>query len=125
MYFDTCDMAQQLISTTAVTTTERSVQSPTKRRDRLETYFDILQALEGGAQKPTRIMYKANLSWAILQEYLKTLEAKALIVSLNEGSRKYYRLSEKGFQVLAGIRNIAENLNFSLSEDSDKSAPAF
>jgi len=118
-------MAQQLISTTAVTTTERSVQSPTKRRDRLETYFDILQALEGGAQKPTRIMYKANLSWAILQEYLKTLEAKALIVSLNEGSRKYYRLSEKGFQVLAGIRNIAENLNFSLSEDSDKSAPAF
>ena len=108
-------MAQQYV------TAERTVQTPTKRRDRLETYFDILQALEAGAQKPTRIMYKANLSWAILQEYLKTLEARAIIVTQNEGTRKYYSLSEKGFQVLGGIRAIAENLNFSLGENSANS----
>ncbi len=105
-------MAQQYV------TAERTVQTQSRRRDRLETYFDILQALEAGAQKPTRIMYRANLSWAILQEYLRNLETKQLIVSSNEGTRKYYRLSEKGFVVLEGIRSIAENLNFQLNGGS-------
>lgn len=117
-------MAQQYVTTTTTTQTTQgnppsvaatpqagsSVQTQSRRRDRLETYYDILQALEAGPQKPTRIMYKANLSWAILQEYIKTLEAKSLVVSDMDGSRKYYRLSEKGFGVLNEIRSITESL---------------
>jgi predicted transcriptional regulator len=109
-------MAQEYVTTTQTqgttpATTVPTIQTtPSRRRDRLETYFDILQALEGGPQKPTRIMYRANLSWAILQEYMKTLEAKSLVVSDTEGSRRFYRLSEKGFGVLNEIRSITESL---------------
>jgi predicted transcriptional regulator len=43
------------------------------RRSRLEIYFDVLKALDKGVDKPTRLMYKANLSWSSLQDTFDTL----------------------------------------------------
>ena len=43
------------------------------RRSRLEIYIDILECMQRGVESPTNIMYKANLSWIPLQEYLCSL----------------------------------------------------
>ncbi len=80
------------------------------RRSRMETYCDILRIIASGAERPTHIMYKANLSWAVMQLDIKSLEAMGLIVmKLNEGKRLYH-LSSKGFQVLQDFLVIEEDL---------------
>ena len=43
------------------------------RRSRMEILIDILKAVAKGNEKPTHIMYKANLSWKRLQEQLDFL----------------------------------------------------
>ena len=37
------------------------------RRSRLEIFFDVLAIIARGVSKPTRIMYKTNLSWTSMQ----------------------------------------------------------
>ena len=62
-----------------------------KYRSRLEIIADILNVVGDGAKK-TRIMYIANLSYKLLEKYLKkTIEAD-LISSNND----FYEVTEKG-----------------------------
>lgn len=79
----------------------------------METFCDILRAIGAGAEKPTHIMYKANLSWTVMQLYLKSLENQGLVVSNSEQGKRLYRLSEKGFQLLSQFLTIREDLNIS------------
>lgn len=62
-----------------------------KYRRRFEIIADILNAAENGAKK-TRIMYVANLSYRLLEKYLKETLMVGLIRSNNEG----YEVTEKG-----------------------------
>jgi len=66
----------------------------------LEIYIDILKVVSEGAEKPTRIMYRANLSWPRLQDYLDSLVRQGLLVEEEMGERRRYRGTEKGFRVL-------------------------
>jgi predicted transcriptional regulator len=91
-------------------------QQQLNRRSRMETFCDILRAIGGGAEKPTHIMYKANLSWTVMQSYIKSLEAQGLVISNDVEGKKMYRLSEKGFQVLNQFLSIREDLNLTPSE---------
>lgn len=60
-------------------------------RNRLEIIADILNAVGSGAKK-TKIMYVANLSYALLEKYLgETVEAG--LVFFNHDS---YEMTEKG-----------------------------
>ena len=86
-------------------------QSQVKRRSRLETYCDILRAIGAGIEGPTHIMYKANLSWKVMQVYMKSLEVQGLIFATSEGDKRQYHLSEKGFQVLNEMLSVMEGLN--------------
>ncbi len=43
------------------------------RRSRQLIYFDVLKAIEEGTDKPTRIMFEANLSWSSLCSVFDTL----------------------------------------------------
>ena len=99
-------MAQEIVAT------QRSVQrAQLNRRSRLETYCDILRAIGAGAEKPTHIMYKANLAWTVMQGYIKALEAQELVVSRNEEGKRLYHLSDKGYQLLNQFVSIREDLN--------------
>ena len=80
------------------------------RRSKMETFGDILKTIAAGTEKPTHIMYKANLSWKILQQYLKALEAQGLVIPSNEDGRRVYRLSEKGFKLLSQFNSVREDL---------------
>jgi predicted transcriptional regulator len=88
-------------------------QSQLNRRSRMETYCDILRAIGAGAEKPTHIMYKANLSWTVMQGYIKTLEAQGLVLPKDEDGKKLYHLSDKGYQLLNQFLSIREDLNLS------------
>lgn len=77
----------------------------------METFCDILRAIAAGSEKPTHIMYKANLSWTVMQLYMKSLENQGLVLSSSEQGKRLYHLSEKGFQLLSQFLAIREDLN--------------
>ena len=82
----------------------------------METYCDILRAIGAGAEKPTHILYKANLSWTVMQGYIRALESQGLILSVDDDGKKLYRLSEKGYQLLNQFLSIREDLNLQSTE---------
>ena len=72
------------------------------RRSRLEFYLEVLGAIKNGTEKPTRIMYEANLSWRILNEVLSSLTFQDLVEevdvsdSRDKRTNTVYRITEKG-----------------------------
>jgi len=57
------------------------------RRSRFEIYVDILNEIMDGVNKPTKIMYGANLSYKPLKEILHSMLDQGLITE-NAGSSK-------------------------------------
>src|SRR5579884_4207063 len=86
------------------------------RRSKMETCSDILRVIGSGVQRPTHIMYKANLSWIVMQEYIKSLEAQGLVVSAIENNKKVYHLTQKGFEVLNRMKSLRADLSLLLGE---------
>lgn len=71
-----------------------------RRRSKLELYLEVLRAVSRGINKPTNIMYKCNLSWAISKEILDSLVEQNFISVIESNGRKVYRITEKGRRVL-------------------------
>ena len=80
------------------------------RRSRLETYIAILKAIHSGANKPTHIMYKANLAWTRMLKYLDFLVCQGLIEECVEEEGKRYYITRKGIMVLNYFEKILEAL---------------
>jgi predicted transcriptional regulator len=66
-------------------------------RGRLDIIADILDVVSGDAKK-TKIMYQANLSYAITQKYLAELTEASLISFKDE--KLCYVLTDKGREFL-------------------------
>ncbi|HKT21936.1 MAG TPA: winged helix-turn-helix domain-containing protein [Nitrososphaerales archaeon] len=81
------------------------------RRSHLEIRMDILSCVKGGCQKPTQIMYKANLSWNALKEHLEVLEKNNLLNLVTLGTRRTYELTEKAYAVLMAYTKILDEVN--------------
>jgi len=78
------------------------------RRDRLTIMAEILIAAKSGTVK-TQIMYRADLSFAQLEEYISFLRDTQLLVVNTEDGRTVYRRTSKGAKYLeafAGIRGL-------------------
>lgn len=84
-----------------------------KRRSRLETYLDIISVIAEGAQKPTHIMYRANLSWTVMQRYMKILLVHSLVSADDSEGKTLYRLTDRGFGLLKQYLSIKDDLNLS------------
>jgi len=89
------------------------------RRSRFEIYVDILNEIMEGVDKPTKIMYGANLSYKPLKEILHSMLDQGLITE-NEGSSKdkrtkvTYELTTKGINVVryySKAKNLIEIKN--------------
>jgi len=80
------------------------------RRSRLDIYFDLLQVLELGVDKPTRIMYSVNLSWKTLNETLSALTSKGFIKEVYVKTSKRYRITDIGHNALSYHRKSVEGL---------------
>jgi len=75
-----------------------------RRRSKLDIVLIVLGAVRRGMDKPTRIMYAANLSWKPTQKILDNLvEQNLLNVEIEKGKKrmkKRYEITEKGITVL-------------------------
>ena len=80
------------------------------RRSQLEIRMDMLAAVKEGAEKPTQIMYKANLSWVALQTHLTQLLERGLLRWVADGSRKRYEITMKGANVMYSYVKILEEI---------------
>ncbi len=74
------------------------------RRSKLEIRLKILAAVKQGVDKPTRIMYAANMSWKPVQRILSHLVEQGLLLELlnteSRQSKRLYRITEKGEKIL-------------------------
>ncbi len=75
-------------------------------RCRLDIIADILDVVSGDAAKKTQIMYKANLSYAILQKYLTELSAASLISYVRE--RAGYVITGRGREFLQVYKDYSK-----------------
>lgn len=84
--------------------------APAKKRNRLEVIRDILTVIKqkNGTIKPTHILYKSNLSYAMMEEYLQELLDKEFITEGTKAGHKSYSITEKGNEYLDKYRLIAE-----------------
>ena len=80
----------------------------TQKRSRLEIYLDVLQAIKKGVNKPTRIMYRTNLSWTPLQEILESMVSQEIIKKIEVNKRKEYVITKKGLNVLRYFEEMME-----------------
>lgn len=75
-----------------------------RRRSRLEIILTILSIVRDGVNKPTRIMYAANMSWNPVKNMLSHLVDQGLIEmrvnTVSRQSKRRYVITEKGVNVL-------------------------
>ncbi len=90
--------------------TQVSTQSPTTRRSSMEVMCDILEVVSGGMERPTHIIYRANISWKVLNTCLVTLVSKGLVAKENDGKRDIYQLTANGYSALALYRDLRSRL---------------
>ena len=76
-----------------------------KRRDKLVIMAQILDISKAGALK-TQIMYKANLSFSQLNEYLNRLAKTKLLEKTNNNGKDVYRATQKGVDFLERHQQI-------------------
>ena len=80
------------------------------KRDRLQVISDILRAIseKNGQIRPTHILYKANLSHKMMDEYLTELIEKGFITEHRKKRGKTYSLTKKGFEYLKNYKMIVD-----------------
>lgn len=84
-----------------------------KNRDRSAIVADILSAANRGARK-TSIMYKANLSYEQLVEYLKLLVDMGLLeekILENERNPKVYVTTKRGREFIETFEKLDSQLS--------------
>lgn len=78
-----------------------------RRRDRLFIMAEMLDIARKGALK-THIMYKANLSFAQLNEYLSFLLDLDILERAKTSEKAVYKATEKGLRYLQSYKEIRE-----------------
>jgi predicted transcriptional regulator len=89
-------------------------------RRRLDIIADILQVVSQKAKK-TQIMYKANLSYRVLQKYLRDIMEASLIDF--EDEERCYVLTPKGYEFLQAYEEYAKinkNMKKRVNDVNDK-----
>lgn len=78
------------------------------KRSALEVKIDILRAIGKGIRKPTRIVFKANIDWTVLQRHLVKagLIINQVILTENGKVKNRYHLTEKGREFLRRYRHL-------------------
>jgi len=88
----------------------RKVAAVLKRRSRMETFVDIIQAAALQPLRPTHIMKAANISYNELRGIVETLEQRGLIREETTLGGKYYQATPAGLRLLQDYRLVHERL---------------
>ncbi len=85
-----------------------------RKRDRLEVIYDILKIIRhyNNSIKPTPLLRYSNLSSQSFSEYLSELLKKGFIKEIiDENGRKFFTLTDKGFEYLEKYKLIIGFIN--------------
>jgi predicted transcriptional regulator len=93
------------------------VKRVVSRRSQLEIRMDILRAIMEGAEGPTQIMYKANLSWILLCDHLSALGEQGFVGEKSVGNRKKYSLTGKGIEIVGAYLNLIREIIFETAKE--------
>jgi predicted transcriptional regulator len=80
-----------------------------KRRNQLSIMADILEITKEGTLK-TQVMYKANLSFTQLNDYLSFMLNSNLITQTNLEGKELYIITEKGSDFLVKHHELIQLL---------------
>ena len=81
-----------------------------KRRDKLSIISEITEIAKNGALK-TQIMYRANLSFAQLNDYLKFLTETKLLEKTANNGKEVFKATQKGKEFLDRHSQVMDLLN--------------
>ena len=99
---------------TAVSVQTREMQKKApSRRSELEIKMDVLRVVSSGIDRPTQIMYKANLSWIALQSNLRSLVKSTFLKEEDLGNRKRYEMTQKGIELLSTFQKVVDAMGAS------------
>ena len=79
------------------------------RRSKLDIVGDVLRAIREGAERPTNIMFKANLTWPLTLVYLELLLRHRMVSAETDGGRMTYKLEPKGALLLRSYLELEES----------------
>ena len=82
---------------------------PSKRRDKLSIIAEILEIAKDGTLK-TQIMYRANLSFAQLNDYVKFMLKAGLLNKFHASGKNVYEATDKGLEFLQRHLELTELL---------------
>ena len=93
---------------------EESIHAPLRhpwekaqsRRSILQIRMEILRVINDGYGKPTQIMYKANLSWTVLQVQLAAFVDSGFLQIVEYGNRKKYVVTNRGIEMLRSYDQV-------------------
>ena len=76
----------------------------------MDIISDMLAIVQekGGSIKPTHLLYKSNLSYKKMLEYVKELMDKGMVGEKEEKGKKMYIITEKGSAYIQEFRKIKE-----------------
>ena len=80
------------------------------RRSLLQIRVDILRVVMQDYGKPTHIMYRANLSWNVLQNQLKSFIETGMLEVEEYGSRRKYAITEKGAEMVGSYQRVVDQV---------------
>lgn len=80
-----------------------------KKRDKLRIIVEILEIAKDKALK-TQIMYRANLSFTQLNDYLNFMLKTKLLERFVKDGKEFYRSTRKGLDFLQHYRELTELL---------------
>jgi predicted transcriptional regulator len=91
---------------------EKETQSAIQagRRSLLQIRVDILRVVSEGYGKPTQIMYKANLSWNVLQAQLRSFLDNGLLKVEEYGSRRRYTITPNGSEMVRSYQKVIDEI---------------
>jgi predicted transcriptional regulator len=87
-----------------------SIEDKSKRRDKLSIIAEIIDIAKEGALK-TQIMYKANLSFTQLGDYLAFMSNTELLEKFDASGREVYGATKKGLNFLERHSELVELIN--------------
>ena len=80
-----------------------------KKRSQLEIIYSILKVIQDNQNhaRPTKILYKSNLSHKMLAKYINELIKKGFLTEEKDNAnRKFYSLTTKGFKFIEDYNKI-------------------
>jgi len=80
------------------------------RRSKLEIIYDMLKSIQekNGRIKPTHLLYKSNLSYNKMKDYLDELLKNQMILEEKTKDGTHYTLTDNGVKFINDFKRIKE-----------------